>query len=446
MLILLGLAAAAGATGLAVGKWIGPTVKSLLGSDQAAPRVIRERQYLEYREVPNGGNHFEPASEVYESAESQDPNAYYSGYEQPGYETPAYADPMLSAGGCSPRVATRTAGGSPASTVVPNAPNDLGRPDVGNMLYWEAAAAGDAFLGSLADELNPYFDGAALLTNEFAATEGFRYDVPPAIEETVYITAPQSVSVRRTHKAAPGRYPVAPAVFQHAREVAEEPDMERTSHFAEHTAGGSDGEAVVKRGILPAVLEGSHDPPVWVQLSVGDYELMVTAEPIAVNGLRLPTTWADQIEIARTLGAMPITKVVSDARWAAGKQILARPIPNTGKPQDTITYNEMIGPNTGVLTDGYQKEGVLHPQLAATGEGAMAQYGFRKAGGATIQQGFPGIHNEYHADYSNTPTYMSNQGTYKGQPVNMIDELERGGPLGGPIPKWLTNRLRGGVS
>ncbi len=411
MIILL--AAGAAAAGIAAGRLLAPAVRGLFKDDARQARVLQ---------APTLMQQYEPREPVDEPQDDYENESQEEAYDEPQLpyesedEAPDYQDAERSAGGCMRRApSSHSAGGMAAA----NAVNDAGRQSSLQTTYWDYAAAGDNLLGSLEMSLDGFRDEAAMFAGAY----------------------PEEVPVEELPME---RVSPSDLVFAEATEIDEEPDI--GAHEMRHAGGNAEDLAIVKRGILPAFLEGSHDPPVWTQLSVGDYELMVTAEPLAVGGIRLPTTWKDQIEIARRLGALPITPAISNARWAAGKQVLAQPIPNTGKPEDTITYNAMIGPNTGVLTDGYFKESVLHPKLAATGNGAMAQYGFRKPGGGTHQQGFPGIHNEYHADYSNTPTYVSNQALFRGEKVNLIDEMQRGCALGGPIPSWLADRLRGGVA
>jgi hypothetical protein len=178
---------------------------------------------------------------------------------------------------------------------------------------------------------------------------------------------------------------------------------------------------------------------------------MVTAEPLAVQGLRLPTAFKEQIEISKILGALPITPKIADARWqnAARRQTEPSAQVTLGKgenyndPDQVLRANSALGPNQDVLTDGGWKELVVVPGLAKTGRGAMAQYGYRKSDGSMYEHGGPSNHDENYKGASDTPTYVSRQATFQGQPVDLLDVYATGGPLGGPIPDWLVARLRG---
>lgn len=245
--------------------------------------------------------------------------------------------------------------------------------------------------------------------------------------------------------------------FANARAVYEESDVPRRAlglnqgaPLLRKASGPVDPVSIIKRGILPAVQEGSHELK-WCQMTVGEYELMVTCEPITVGGLRLPTSMEEEFAIGNIIGALPVTKVVSDARWAQGEKVVSQGLNDKSgallnDPSQVQRYNATIGPNTGRLRDGYQKEGVLVAGLQSTGHGGLAQYGLRKnMAGATYQSGLPGDHNEKWKDYSNTPNYMSFSAIKNGVPVDLRDELAVGCSLGGPLPAWQIQKFRGGA-
>jgi hypothetical protein len=143
---------------------------------------------------------------------------------------------------------------------------------------------------------------------------------------------------------------------------------------------------------------------------------------------------------------------VSDARWAQGEKVVSQGLNDKSgaiwnDPSQVQRYNATIGPNTGRLRDGYQKEGVLVPNLAVTGRGALAQYGLRKStAGATFENGGPSNHDENYKDYTNTPNYMSFSALKNGVAVDLRDELALGCALGGPLPAWQIQKFRGGGS
>jgi hypothetical protein len=207
--------------------------------------------------------------------------------------------------------------------------------------------------------------------------------------------------------------------------------------------------AIIQRGILPAIQDGLNDPISWTQMTVGEYEIMVTNEPLAVSGLRLPTNENDVIAVAAIMGALPITKVISDARWAQAKQVPAQPLNDPrgaviNDPNQIVAYNQRMGANTGNFVDGYWKEVIVNPTLNQTGPGSMAQYGFKNADGSMYEHGGNSNHDNNYKDYSDTPTYVSRQALKNGASVDLLDEYEAGGSLTPAIPTWLVNRLRGG--
>jgi len=210
--------------------------------------------------------------------------------------------------------------------------------------------------------------------------------------------------------------------------------------------------AIVERGIWPAFSNNETDEIDWTQLDVGPYQVMVTNEPLAVSGLRLPTNMVESIEIANALHALPITPVVSDARWHASDRATAFGNGFGGAaaindPAQVIGWNEKHPP-AGQFSDGFWKETVIVPGLVERGKGALAQYGGRKTtavDSAMWQEGKPGGHDEHYKDYSNTPTYMGRIALKNGAQVDLLDELAAGCELGGPIPAWLVAKFRGGA-
>jgi hypothetical protein len=258
-----------------------------------------------------------------------------------------------------------------------------------------------------------------------------------------------------------------PPGFENAYEVFDEPDVRTAGAPAPgHEGWGevrmADGRvaagpakatpeqaAIIQRGILPAVQEASQDPIQWVQLGIGEYQLMVSAEPVAVNGLRLPTSKDDAFAIARLLRALPITKAISDARWANAKRVPAQPLNDPrgalyNDPDQVVAYNQRMGPNTGEFVDGYWKELTVSPAITQKGPHAMAQYGFKNADGSMFEHGGPSNHDKAYKDYSDTPTYVSRQATKNGVSIDLLDEYAAGGPLTAALPPWEIAELRGG--
>lgn len=310
-----------------------------------------------------------------------------------------------------------------------------------------------------------------VLVNVSELTEEVRASVPVKVGE---VDVCVDVVSEVTAQTPPG--------FEQAHEVFEEPEFASTSHadvneVDDHTAGGwgetidpndpfrhlrraqgpagvtAEQAAVIKKGIVAAVRDDEHDTPVWTQIRVGDYDLMVMNEPLAVKGLRLPTSFDDALYISNHFNVLPITPAISDARFAQAKQVLALPLNDAtgalhvdapGGADQVVRYNARFGPNTGEFKDGFWKELVLHPGLQPKGKGSMAQYGFKDSATHMFEHGGPSNHDKSYKDYSDTPTYVSRQALKNGEPVDLLDELAVGNSLGGPIPSWLVQKFRSG--
>jgi len=276
--------------------------------------------------------------------------------------------------------------------------------------------------------------------------DGVGYVTPKeAIRHGARLLKDGSWDLSNTHEKEAKGASACDTPFANARAIHEEPDAPRDPRRAQ---GVMDPKSIITRGILPAVQEGSNDEIKYCQVTVGEYEIMITCEPIAVGGLRLPTSMGEEYAISNILGALPLTKVVSDARWTQGEKIVSNGIGDKSgavwnDPSQVTRYNATIGPNTGKLRDGYQKEGVLVSNLQPSGRGALAQYGLRNnTTGDTYENGAPSGHDENWKDYSNTPNYMSRKALKNGEPVDLLDELAVGCSLGGPLPTWLVAKFQ----
>jgi hypothetical protein len=282
--------------------------------------------------------------------------------------------------------------------------------------------------------------------------------------------------------SGPGQQVYVPPGFENAREIFEESETDWTQSVGgwgetydpsdpwrhlQRAQGPAtvtaDQAADIKRGIVEAVKQGDFDAMNWSQIRVGDYDVMVLNEPIAVRGLRLPTSFDDAVQVGHMLNALPITQAISDARFANAKKVYA---PSSGlgdprgalynDPEQVVKYNAMMGPNTGELRDGFWKEVVLSERLQPKGRGSMAQYGFKTSDSHMFEHGGPSNHDKTYKDYSDTPTYVSRRAikyapegtTFEDgsafKEVDLLDELAAGSTLGGPLPDWLVQRLRTG--
>lgn len=199
------------------------------------------------------------------------------------------------------------------------------------------------------------------------------------------------------------------------------------------------------RNPVKAWREGKVDNFAWVPLIVGDYQLEVSPDCLAVNGVRLPVSFADVIGICESQDMVPNTKIVCDARWNQGdKRIVLRTRPPSNHGPDaklvaeTREWSAKIGPITKVLKMGPWKEWVLddvrQPKQATN-------YGLWGPDGKPIQS-LGHRHDWQHVDDTQFFAPIRRTALFKGQKVNLLDELARGCPLGGPLPAWLVEALR----
>lgn len=222
-------------------------------------------------------------------------------------------------------------------------------------------------------------------------------------------------------------------------------------------AGMAPASAVASEllGLVPAWDRGLVDNVSFFWIRVGSYEIQVATDALSVGGLRLPFSFAEELELARKSTLLPPTKAVADARWAAAtKKVVLAPL---GAPDDPATilkwgrlpgqvreWNKRIGPKagTGELLDGPLKHWIVTADLK---RGGAVNYGFRREGGAVWQS--PGRHHDdqYKGDPTQQYAPMARAAFRHGKEVDLVEELARGAPElleGGPLPAWLVEVLR----
>lgn len=229
-----------------------------------------------------------------------------------------------------------------------------------------------------------------------------------------------------------------------ARDDAKAWGVERLKKSAPSSPAEDSTDALL-RNPVKAWREGKVDNFAWVPLTVGDYQLEVSPDCLAVNGIRLPVSFADVVAICKSQDMVPNTKAVCDARWAQGdKRIVLRDRPPTNHGPDaqlaieTRQWSAKIGPITKVLKMGPWKEWVLNDVLLPK---QATNYGLWGPNGSPIQS-LGHRHNDLHVDDSQFFAPIRRTALFKGQRVNLLDELARGCPLGGPLPSWLVEALR----
>lgn len=195
------------------------------------------------------------------------------------------------------------------------------------------------------------------------------------------------------------------------------------------------------------------DPIQWVEIDApGGYRVKTTAEPLSVGGVRLPMSFGDLIRYAVANNALPLTKVISQARWAqAIDKRLTTPVASSvgaifNNPAQNATFAASLGPIGHVLRDGGWKEMIIDPAkpLTQSGPNSMVFYGWHKPDGTTFQKGISSDHNRQWVEYDSFGSLVSRDATKDGQPVDLLAEIAKGGPLGGPLAAWLVEELSGG--
>lgn len=184
----------------------------------------------------------------------------------------------------------------------------------------------------------------------------------------------------------------------------------------------------------------------WVPLTIGEFRLEVAADCLAVNGVRLPVSFANVIAMcSKGQDMLPNTRAICDARWNQGEKriVLRNRPPNNHGPDATLVretkeWSAKIGPFSRSLFMGPWKEWVLDDVKKP---GDATNYGLWGPDGKPIQT-LGHRHNDLHVDDSQFFAPVRRSALRNGVKVDLLNELAKGCSVGGPLPQWLVEKLR----
>lgn len=281
----------------------------------------------------------------------------------------------------------------------------------------------------------------------------------------------EQIASRETNNRAPRGYPIEPAnrgkVNPHTRHLHF--SIKPTNEVRESTALWPLDAAKLREKNKPASKALGSEPSIagaaeallnpvgawkaglvdnirWMPLTIGEYQVWVATDCLAAFGQRLAWTFADCIAICKGWNMLPNTKAIVDARWASGDRLIVnRTRPPNNKYYDkilvaeTAEWSKKIGPiRTDKILAGPWKEWVLDDVKT---QGQATNYGLWGINGKPIQT-LGHRHNDKHVDDTQMFAPVRRDAKRKGETVDLLDELAKGCPLGGPLPPWLVTALR----
>lgn len=212
---------------------------------------------------------------------------------------------------------------------------------------------------------------------------------------------------------------------------------------------------------------GNFDEVNWVEIDANNgYRIKTNAEPLSRNGIPVAMSFSQEIDACVLLGAVPITAQIEDARWGAAQTLTVVPsvpspdgavLTTTSRGRDQAAkFAASYGPLGTVLRAGGSKVMLsendrrrvktdLAAMLREHGPGSMSFYGWRLGTGGMVQKGIKSDHDREWIEYDSYAYVAKREATMNGQPVDLLAELARGCPLGGPLAPWLVAAL-GGVA
>lgn len=203
--------------------------------------------------------------------------------------------------------------------------------------------------------------------------------------------------------------------------------------------------------MLRAWNEGRADQLGWKDLDVGPYRIRTSTEPLAVGLQPQVLPFTDLITIARSIDALPLTKAIADARWAAADiKTIVEPLNDPrgalmNDPSQNAAFLARRGPNNtqGLLRHGDHKVMILGDGMKPFGPNSMLFYDWRRADGSTWQQGLRSDHDLNWIEYDSFGDLVSRWAIYTptGEVVDLLELLRTASPLGGPVPRFLLDEL-----
>jgi hypothetical protein len=215
------------------------------------------------------------------------------------------------------------------------------------------------------------------------------------------------------------------------------------------------------------------DPFSYVEIQApGGYRVRVAGDVLRIGGAPVPQSLSSAIAASVALAAIPPTRALSAAALAAARAagtavvMPVVPSPDPGQPgahpastslgaeqvrRYAAAYPTQLPPGSGAVRYGGHKDMILDPsgqggELRQSGPGSMVLYGGLKADGGLWQSGESSHHDDKWKDYSQAfQPFLRDAIGPDGQPVDLLDVVAAGGPLGGPLPAWIVARLRGGA-
>jgi hypothetical protein len=204
------------------------------------------------------------------------------------------------------------------------------------------------------------------------------------------------------------------------------------------------------------------DPPAWVEVDAGHgYKVKTNAEPLARGGVPVPMSFRQEVEACRALRAVPLTAPIEDARLA--QAAVRTVVPNVPSPdgahhvstakgtEEARKFAAWYGPLGTALRAGGSKvmiaerdrRQVADADLNERGERGMAFYGWLRGDGSLTEKGRGDRHDKDWIEYGQYGYVVLRAATRDGEPCDLLVDLARGCPLGGPLAPWLVRDLGG---
>lgn len=203
-------------------------------------------------------------------------------------------------------------------------------------------------------------------------------------------------------------------------------------------AGGRAAEAI-REGLPWAMRAGIVDSIVWVPLQFEELVLTVAAEFLSVEGVRIPLSWSEELELCRAWGWMPPTVAVVDRRWElADRRLVFTPeVPKDLRTEagiaQVLRVNAALPPVApAVLAEG-PKAWVFDPAATKT---AAVNYGLFRPDGTVWQS--PGHkHDANWKDYSQMFAPVQRKATLGGNEIDLLERARSRGKYNGALLDFL---------
>lgn len=206
----------------------------------------------------------------------------------------------------------------------------------------------------------------------------------------------------------------------------------------------------IKSGLVWAMDQGLIDNVTWVPLKFNELILTVSAEFLSVEGIRMPVSWKEEIDLCRrsnqrndndTIGWIPCTQAACDRRWelAARRLVVSPELPVSLSTDAGVDQVLRVEGKLPPVLPPELAEGLKHWILDGATIEKPVNYGLWKEDGTVWQS--PGhAHDAAWRDYSQGITLVQRRAILQGKEIDLYARARASGKYDAKLLDYLEGK------